>query len=82
MISMPSARQNSTFPIWAGGIFVAAVFVLLWSLALLRLMHHAGGESFLQWNGALDSALALLAPPAVAARLWQMSILLRKARTP
>jgi fucose permease len=72
---------NSTLSIWATGVFVAIMFVALWTLALLRLTRHTNGESFLHWNGALDSALAIIAPPAVAARLWQMVTLLRKART-
>jgi hypothetical protein len=77
---MPPQAPNATYKIWAAGLFVATVFILLWGTAVLRLMQHTNGEAFLHRNGALDSALALIAPPAVAARLWQMTTLLRKAR--
>jgi hypothetical protein len=43
-------------------------------------MQHTDGEAFLHRNGTLDSAIALLAPPAVYLRLRQMALLLRKAR--
>lgn len=78
---MPFPASNATYKIWAAGLFVATVFIFLWGTAVLRLMQHANGEAFLHWNGAVDSAIALLAPPAAAARLWQMAVLLRKART-
>jgi len=78
---MAQPTPNATYKIWAAGLFVATVFILIWGTAILRLMQHLNGEAFLHWNGALDTALALIAPPAVAARLWQMTTLLRKART-
>jgi hypothetical protein len=78
---MPPAATNATYKIWAAGLFVATVFIVLWGTAVLRLMQHANGEAFLHGNGALDSALALIAPLAVAARLWQMIVLLRKGRS-
>jgi len=78
---MSSPAPNTTYKIWAAGLFVATVFIFVWGTAVLRLMQHTNGEAFLHANGALDSALALIAPPAVAARLWQMTVLLRKART-
>ena len=66
-----SAERRSTFSSWPAAVFVAFVFFLVWTMAILRLHKHFDGEFFLHWNGIVDSLIALLAPLAIAVRFWQ-----------
>jgi hypothetical protein len=57
--------------VWLSAGFNAAVFLVLWVFALLRLHSHYHGEAFLHRGGWLDSFLAVLTPIAVFSRLLQ-----------
>jgi hypothetical protein len=65
-------KSNSIFKTtWRSPLFVSAVFVVVWLMAVLRLYRHEQGELFPRWWLFQDRLIVILAPVAIALRLWQ-----------